>query len=165
MGAMTSAYLVLFFDVRSGTPIFKGVGIFGQDAEHLSTDLSGRTLLVGGPMAEADSYEEAKQELLQHLKVHSFYRDWVVPHLEIGIPNSLESIFDAEAESESNTILSSAEHVAYLMGLIRIGKEQEVRSYLEMEENRRDVCIGLGKEWTLSAEEIFSLLDRGACAR
>lgn len=39
---MRQAHLLLHFDVRSGTPVFVRAGIYSEDANNLTTDLSGR---------------------------------------------------------------------------------------------------------------------------
>lgn len=81
---MRKAHLVLFFNVRTGAPVFERAGIYGEGAESLTTDLSGKSLTIDGPSAEiaSDDFGEAKRSLYDQLRHHPFYRDWIFGHLE-----------------------------------------------------------------------------------
>lgn len=78
---MRRVHLVLCFDVSMGAPVFVRVGIYGENAESLTTDLSGKTCLVDGPFGEGESFSEAKDKLLEDLKIHPFYNQWVFAQL------------------------------------------------------------------------------------
>lgn len=83
---MTKAYLLLFFDVRSGTPVFARAGIYGEDAHTLTTDLSGRECCVTAESAEGGTYGAAHGALVADLKNSPFYNRWIWPHLDMPRP-------------------------------------------------------------------------------
>lgn len=78
---MIRAHLNLFFDVRSGTPVFKYAGVHSEDADNLTTDLSGRQCCITATFAEGETYGEAMEILLGYLKICPFYDKWIWEHL------------------------------------------------------------------------------------
>lgn len=79
---MHQAHLILFFDVRTGVPVFSLAGIYGETADTLTTDLSGKTLTVTAASSKGGDFGEARLYLYDQLRHHPFYRDWIFDHLE-----------------------------------------------------------------------------------
>jgi len=77
------AHLLLFFDIENGVPIYRGVGIYGEDADSITSRLDGNSLIVTGASRSAPTYDEAKNKLKDLLKVHPFYRTWIHRHISL----------------------------------------------------------------------------------
>lgn len=79
-------HLNLHFDVRTGVPVFIRAGIYGEDANNLTTDLSGRECCVTAMSAEGATFGEARAALLVDLEISPFYNRWIWGHLPNEVP-------------------------------------------------------------------------------
>lgn len=71
------------------------------------------------------------------------------------------SIFEPELERDAEEKLSCAEEASYYMGLLRLGRDEEVRKDLENEYTRRRVYLGLGGDDSgASAIHVYESLNR-----
>ena len=75
------AYLVCWFDVSSGTPVFVAANIYSESARSLTTDGNAKGIGLDMLHCEGEDFEDAIHAVIENCKLYPPFR-WVLPYLE-----------------------------------------------------------------------------------
>ena len=79
---MHTAYIVCWFKIVNGMPIFKGAGTYSESANQLTRSFDSDIALMDLFKATGESYEDAIDNLYSNITLYSPLFDWVIPFLK-----------------------------------------------------------------------------------